>query len=93
MYGWLREKFAKAMSVQASITQKGELNSQFGSMWIHSLTEKVSKKIKKEELSDWEAKGWLKGRVINFTNYTPKRENFTEEEKKERREKKKLLTQ
>jgi len=27
--------------------QSGSKNSQFGTMWIHSLTEKVSKKIKK----------------------------------------------
>ena len=92
MYGWLRERLSKAMSIQNSISQKGELNSQFGSVWIYSLTEKVSKKIKKEELSEWETKGWLKGRVINFTNYVPKSENFTEEEKKERRERKKKIT-
>ena len=46
--------------------QSGEGNSQFGTMWIHSLTEKVSKKISKDEFSEWEAKGWLKGRKIKF---------------------------
>ncbi len=29
-------------------------------------TEKVSKKIKKDEFSEWEAKGWLKGRKMKF---------------------------
>jgi hypothetical protein len=46
--------------------QKGESNSQFGSMWIHNLKLKESKKIKKDDFSDWEAKGWLKGRKMKF---------------------------
>ena len=46
--------------------QKGEGNSQFGTMWIHSLTEKVSKKIKKEEFPEFETQGWLKGRKMKF---------------------------
>lgn len=46
--------------------QKGESNSQFGSMWIHNLEMKESKKIKKDDFSDWEAKGWLKGRKMKF---------------------------
>ena len=41
-------------------------NSQFGTMWIHSLTEKVSKKIKQDELSTYQRQGWLKGRKIKF---------------------------
>lgn len=44
----------------------GEGNSQFGSMWIHSLTEKVSKKISKEDFPTWEQDGWLKGRKMKF---------------------------
>ena len=43
-----------------------EKNSQFGTMWIHSLAEKVSKKIKKEEFLEYENQGWLKGRKIKF---------------------------
>ncbi len=35
-------------------------------MWIHSLTEKVSKKIKKEELPTWEQGGWFKGHKMKF---------------------------
>lgn len=45
---------------------EGEKNSQFGSMWIHSLTEKVSKKIKKDELQTYEDLGWIKGRKMKF---------------------------
>lgn len=46
--------------------QKGEGNSQFGTVWIHSLKEKVSKKIKKDEFPEYEALGWLKGRKMKF---------------------------
>ena len=46
--------------------QSGKGNSQFGTMWIHNLDLKESKKIKKDEFSEWEAKGWLKGRKMKF---------------------------
>ena len=46
--------------------QSGSNNSQFGTMWIHSLTEKVSKKIKKDEFPGYETQGWLKGRKMKF---------------------------
>ncbi len=45
---------------------QGEKNSQFGSMWIYSLTEQVSKKIQKEEFQTYEKDGWLKGRKMKF---------------------------
>lgn len=60
------EETKKKIGEANSKHQSGEGNSQFGTMWIHSLTEKVSKKIKKDEFSDWEAKGWLKGRKMSF---------------------------
>lgn len=43
--------------------QQGEKNSQFGTMWIHSLEEKKSKKINKGEVIP---EGWLPGRKIKF---------------------------
>ena len=46
--------------------QKGEKNSQFGTMWIHSLELKESKRIKKEEFPTWEQDGWLKGRKMKY---------------------------
>lgn len=46
--------------------QNGSKNSQYGTMWIHSLTEKVSKKINKDDFLIWENKGWIKGRKMNF---------------------------
>lgn len=44
--------------------QRGNKNSQFGTCWIHN--NKESKKIKKEELSDFLKNGWIKGRKIKF---------------------------
>ena len=43
--------------------QTGKRNSQYGTMWIYSLEEKKSKKIKKDEVIP---AGWLAGRMINF---------------------------
>jgi hypothetical protein len=43
-----------------------EKNSQWGTCWIYSLTERTNKKIPLSELSDWEAKGWIKGRKMGF---------------------------
>jgi len=54
------------MSETMKKVSQGEKNSQFGSMWIHNLQLKVSKKIKKEELPTWEQDGWLKGRKMKF---------------------------
>ena len=46
--------------------QSGTGNSQFGTMWIHNLEEKLSKKIKKDELQNYENLGWIKGRKMKF---------------------------
>jgi len=62
MYGWLREKFSK----EISINQTGEKNSQFGTCWIYNKDLKKSKKIKKDELNIWLNKGWTKGRKLVF---------------------------
>ena len=43
--------------------QKGSGNSQFGTMWIHNLELKESKRIKK---TDPIPEGWIKGRKIKF---------------------------
>jgi hypothetical protein len=42
---------------------KGEKNSQYGTQWIHNPLEKISKKIKKNELLPV---GWSKGRKLKF---------------------------
>lgn len=44
--------------------QTGELNSQFGTIWIHN--EKENKKVKKEELALYLEIGWIKGRKMNL---------------------------
>lgn len=46
--------------------QQGDKNSQFGTCWIYSVVERMSKKIPAEDLAEWEAKGWLKGRKMRF---------------------------
>ena len=43
--------------------QSGEKNSQYGTMWIHSVAEKRNKKIKKTENIP---EGWVKGRKMKF---------------------------
>ena len=56
----------KKMSKARKGKYVGQNNPSFGTMWVYSSTEKKNKRIKKEELSAWEAKGWLKGRKMNF---------------------------
>ena len=58
MYGWLKEIYAK----EVSIRQSAEGNSQFGTCWISDVENEVSKKIKKEELQRYLDGGWVKGR-------------------------------
>lgn len=77
LYGWLRRRFATVQSDR----QTGENNNQFGSRWIHNISLKQSKKIKKSEPIPF---GWNEGRKINFsiishtckmcnTQFTPQR--------------------
>jgi len=54
-----KKKIGKANSKH----QKGSGNSQYGTMWIHNLELKKSKRIQKNEQIP---EGWLKGRKINF---------------------------
>jgi hypothetical protein len=46
-----------------SKSQTGKQNSQYGTMWIHNLDLKQSKRIKK---TDETPDGWIKGRKIKF---------------------------
>jgi hypothetical protein len=57
-----RKKIGEANKVH----QLGKGNSQYGTIWIYNIEIKKSKKIKKEELSNWLAKGWIAGRKIKF---------------------------
>lgn len=46
--------------------QTGTGNSNFGNVWIHSLSEKRSMRIPKEDLDTWISYGWIKGRKMKF---------------------------
>jgi len=45
-----------------SVNQRGEKNSQFGTVWISHHDFVLERKIPKEELESWLDKGWTKGR-------------------------------
>ena len=49
--------------------QSGSKNSRFGTMWIHSLTKNISKKIKKEEFETYENLGWQKGKLKEICRF------------------------
>ena len=62
---WLGKKHSQEtknkIAKKLAISQAGNLNSQFGTMWIHNLTNKSNKKIKKcDPIPD----GWIKGRKM-----------------------------
>lgn len=53
----------RKMSEKISSKSIGSCNSQFGTIWVYSIEEKVSKKINKNDpIPD----GWYKGRKIKF---------------------------
>jgi hypothetical protein len=56
----------KKMSESHKGKHEGTKNSQYGTMWIHNIIEKTSKKIKKDEFQDYEDLGWIKGRKMKF---------------------------
>ena len=74
LYGWLRRRHSKAMSIM----QTGNGNSQHGTKWIHNKELRISKKINAiEKLPD----GWELGRIVDFDNYfklqsLPKKQNI-----------------
>ena len=85
MYSWLKEHHSKEMSR----LQTGEKNSQHGTMWIHNLELKESKKIPKGDIIP---EGWLKGRVIDFSvHFRNNKEKLIKEEKQEHKEKNKEI--
>lgn len=57
------EESKAKMSKSSKGKGKGNNNSQYGTRWIHSLTEKKSKKINKD---DNLPRGWLEGRKMKF---------------------------
>lgn len=61
LFGWLKRRLSETMKQNT-----GDKNSQFGSCWIHNITDKVSKKISKISLPCYLSQGWQVGRVMNF---------------------------
>lgn len=59
VYASLREDFSR---IQSEL-QRGKGNSQYGTMWIHSIELKQSKRISK---TDDIPEGWKRGRVLKF---------------------------
>ena len=53
----------KKIGLMNSKKQKGTSNSQHGTRWIYSETEKISKKIDKNDKIPY---GWTEGRKIKF---------------------------
>lgn len=64
-YEWLKKRYSKSMSV----LQGGNNNSQFGKCWISNLSEQRTMRILKEDLDKWLADGWIKKRIIKFSNF------------------------
>jgi len=57
MYGWLRKKLSECMSE----CQSGERNSQYGTMWVSDVKNKISKRVTK---ANGVPEGFVKGRNI-----------------------------
>lgn len=60
------EDTKKKIGMTNSTHQSGSGNSNFGKCWIYNLDLKESKSIPKDELDQWLASGWIKGRKQNF---------------------------
>lgn len=62
----LSEESKRKIGRSNSKHQKGKGNSQYGTCWIHNEVLRENKKIKKEVLSVWLDKGWIKGRKMRI---------------------------
>ena len=51
--------------------QLGELNSQYGTCWIHHAEQQITKKIKKDELDTYLEQGWIQGRKMKTRERSP----------------------
>ena len=56
------EKTKKIISEKNKINQEGDKNSQYGTCWVYKNKESI--RIKKEQLDEYIANGWNKGRII-----------------------------
>ena len=60
------DEFKDMMSRIMTVKQSGELNSQFGKIWIYNIAEKKSIRIQKDEIQKYTDEGWTKGRKMRF---------------------------
>lgn len=73
------------ISASSKIKQKGEKNSQFGKVWISHVGLKISFSVHKDNLYEYILDGFIKKRIINFSNFDkinePKISNIKIDEK------------
>lgn len=62
----LSEESKRKIGRANAIHQKGKKNSNYGTCWIYNEVLRENKKIKKEDLSVWLDKGWIKGRKMRM---------------------------
>ena len=60
------QEYKDKLSETMKEKQSGSSNSQYGTCWIYSNEQRISKKIPATELATHVAFGWLKGRKMNF---------------------------
>lgn len=82
LYQSLKEKYSKEKSKSMK-----ENNSSYGTMWIVNFNKKENKKIKNEELENYEKLGWKKGRITNFELYDKNGNRIKNENYKKKRDK------
>lgn len=62
----LYEKLRKSLSEIRAVTQKGQGNSQYGTVWIFSPDQRKNRKIKSDQSIP---EGWRLGRVTDWDSY------------------------
>lgn len=69
-HNWLNKRHSdetkQKMSKSHTGLHVGEKNSQYGTCWVFSDEKKCSKRIQRDELSDYLSRGWVKGRRMKF---------------------------
>lgn len=60
------EETRRKIGEKSSKVQKAELNSQFGTCWIHNKEREINKRIKKEEIEKYLQEGWESGMKMGF---------------------------
>lgn len=64
------EESKTQMSASHRGKHDGVKNSQYGTVWVRSLTERVSKKVPATELPEYLSNGWVRGRKISTNSHT-----------------------